>query len=150
MNASDDEVRLISLFRALPSPHSRGEVLQSIASQLLEELLPDSTVYDFMPDAAGFEPRGDIYTPGTSAHIIFCAAEATGDPAAVLLGPSDCDATEAVPRFAAGASAEALEQGSWFRFDEAFAREYIAAWRMEIVRALVEKRRNARSSDEAQ
>ena len=141
MSISDDEFRLVSLYRALSSAHARSDLLRAMTSQLLEELLPGRSVYDFMPDAAGFEPRGDILTPGTSAHIIFCGAEATGDPDAVLTGASDWDSTEAVPRFAAGASAEATEQGSWFKFNEAFAREYIEAWRQEIVCALIDKRR---------
>lgn len=138
---SDDERRLVCLFRSLASEHERSDLLQSLMAGLLEKLLPDATVYDFMPSAAGIEPTGSIYDTSSIAHILYCGIEETGDPSAVLMGSSRWDEEEAIPRFAYGADQVATEQGSFFNYREEFAREYLQAWRWEIVDAIASQSR---------
>ena len=137
---SDDERRLVFLFRSLASEHERSDLLESLTASLLEKLFPDATLYDFMPTAAGIEPTGSIYDTSSIAHILYCGIEETGDPA-VLMGSSHWDEEEAIPRFAYGADRVATEQGSFFNYREDFAREYLQAWRWEIVGAIASQSR---------
>jgi hypothetical protein len=115
-----------------------------MTAALLDDLYPDHSILDFMPDAAGLEPRGDIHQLGTSAHLIYTAIEETGDPQRILMGTSSAYDAEAVPRFSAAARAEGLNQGSYFNFDDGFSREYIAEWRGAIVSALLNRRKSKR------
>lgn len=141
LSISDDERRLLSLFRSLSSEHDRSHLLQSLTSQLLEELFPDRSVYDFMPHAAGIEPKGNVDDTSSIAHIIYCGINATGDPSETLMGSSASDEGEAIASFAHGASNAATMQGSFFTYDSTFARDYIREWRWDIVTAIARKRR---------
>jgi hypothetical protein len=138
-----DERWLLRLYRALPTDVEREEVLQRIGCALMERYLPGTTIYDLMPIAVGFEPRGSIHDESSAAHIIYCGAEEMVDPRYILLGVS-CRDEEAVSRFARGARNAAMKQGRYFNFDEAFAREYLLSWREEIVEAIERQSRKAR------
>ncbi len=115
----------------------QSDVFLNVGSQAMKNCLPDKSIYELMPDAGGVELEGieyidDIYS---ICHVIYCGILETGDPEHYLLGLSNWDDEEAIPRFVAGAKNAALEQGSWFDYNEDFAREYIHAWRQEIVLA---------------
>lgn len=135
---NDDEWRLLHFFRCL-SPEKQSNILLEVGSQAMEECIPDKSIYELMPDAAGVEPEGinyidDIYS---ICHVIYCGILETGEPSAYLLGTSYYDEEEAIPRFVFGAGKAVLEQNSWFNYDEDFAREYINEWRREIVLACI-------------
>lgn len=133
---SDDEERLLTLFRALPSCHERSEVLQRITGDLMERFLPNYSVYDFMPDAAGIKPTGSRSDPSSMRYLIYNGIQETGEPTETLLGTADHDEGYHVSLFAYGASQIGLDQGCCFNFDEEFARKYIWVWRWEIVWAI--------------
>lgn len=135
---SEDELRLLRLFRCLP-PTKQSDVLVDVASKAIEECFPGKGIYDFMPDADGVRPikKEDFHSEYSISHIIYCGIQETGDPEAYLLGSSHWDEEEAIPRFAEGAGKAALEQGSSSNYDKAFAREYIKDWRNEIVFACI-------------
>lgn len=140
-SVTDDEQRLLSLFRSLASEHDRSHLLESLTTKLLDELLPDRSVYDFMPEAAGIEPKGDVHDASSIAHVVYCGITETGDPLETLMGSSARDESEAIPRFSYGADMAATTQGSFFNYRSDCAREYIHAWRWEIVSAIARKRR---------
>lgn len=140
---TDDERRLLSLFRSIPTSAGRGDLLSELCRTLLEHYYPGKTVYDFMPDAAGIEPRGSIHDPHSMAYIICSAAQELGDPDYVLTGSDAFDAEEAIPRFAYGSAKAASEQGNLATWGIEFAATYIRGWRWELVQAIRE-RANAR------
>lgn len=123
---SDDELRLIQLFRALDSEPQRGGLLERLARDLFATRYPGRSVYDFMPQACGIDP-------GT---VIKSALEATGDPAAALLGTSARDDAQLIPQFAVAAAEAALDEGEDFDHDESALRGYLEAWRWELVWAI--------------
>lgn len=131
---NDDELRLLRFFRCL-SHEKQSDILRDVGSQALIECIPDKSIYDLMPDAAGVEPEGTEYLHNeySVCHIIYCGIQETGEPKETLLGSSYWDEEEAIPRFTSGAKNMAIEQGSFFNYDKDFAREYIKAWRNEIV-----------------
>lgn len=133
---NNDEWRLLRFFRCL-SPEKQSEILFDVGSQAIEECIPDKSIYELMPCAAGVEPEGIEYLHETNsvAHVIYCGIQETGEPEHYLLGLSDWDEAETILRFVEGAEKAALEQGSFFNYDEVFARQYLAAWRNEIVSA---------------
>ncbi len=67
--------------------------------------------------------------------------EETGDPEHYLFGTSYYD-EDIIPNFVQGAERAALEQGSWFNYNEEFASKYIKSWRNEILNACVKFREN--------
>jgi hypothetical protein len=109
----------------------------------MERCIPDRTVYELMPAAAGVKPEGADYInePYTVCHVIYSGIQETGDPTECLVGASDRDEAETIPRFVAGADQAATHQGSFFNYDEDFARKYIKAWRWEIVSACEKDRK---------
>jgi hypothetical protein len=131
---SEDEWRLVHFFRCL-SLQKQSDVLLDVGSQAFEECIPDKSLYELMPHAAGVEPEGIKYIDDeySICHVIYCGIEETGDPKHYLIGASYWDEEQTIPRFVAGAEQAALEQGSFFNYDKEFAREYINAWRREIV-----------------
>ncbi len=133
---SEDEWRLIHFFRCL-SPEKQADILFDVGSQAMEECLPDKSIYELMPDAAGISPEGIeyIYETNSVSHVIYCGIQETGEPRESLLNSSFWDEEETIPRFVFGAEKAALEQGSFFNYDEEFAQDYINAWRREIVLA---------------
>jgi hypothetical protein len=133
---SDDEWRLLRFFRCL-SPHERSEALKQIGHTAMQRCTPNRSIYDLMPAAAGIEPEGvqHIFEPHSVCHVIWSGMQETGDPDAYLLGTSDWDEDETIPRFVYGADRAATDQGSYFNYDEDFARKYIDAWRFQIVLA---------------
>lgn len=139
---SEDEWRLLHFFRCL-SPEKQSSVLSDVGSQAMEECIPDKSIYELMPDAAGVEPEGINYIDDTYSvcHVIYCGIQETGEPHESLLNSSFWDEEETIPRFVFGAGKAALEQNSWFNYDEEFAREYINAWRREIVLACEDKKK---------
>lgn len=138
---NNDEWRLLHFFRCL-SPERQSSVLSDVGSQAIEECLPDKSIYELMPDAAGVSPEGINYIDDTYSvsHVIYCGIQETGEPHESLLGSSYFDEEETIPRFVFGAEKAALEQGSFFNYDEDFARKYINSWRREIVRACEDKK----------
>ena len=142
---SDDEWRLLRFFRLL-SPVERFEVMGYIGETAMERCTPDRTICDVMPEPAGVEPEGVEYIHNTSSisHVIYSGIEETGFPQEFLLGTSDLDECEAIPRFIHGAEKAALNQGNSFTYDEDFAREYLNAWRWGIV-LVCEQNRNTNS-----
>ncbi|MEP7314538.1 MAG: hypothetical protein ABI859_18285 [Pseudomonadota bacterium] len=137
---SDDELRLIQLFRALDSDVERHDLLERLGRTLLDARLPGRSVYDFMPQACGIEPSGSIGDPSSVAHVIHAALEATGTPATTLLGSSARDDADLVPQFAIAAQEAAQKQGGTFEHDESAVREYLEAWRWELVWAIRRQR----------
>jgi hypothetical protein len=136
VSISDDEARLLALYRSLPTDHERDELLRELTSQLFCAYFPDGTVYDHMPYAGGVEPRGHVHDRYSLSHILYCGIEETGEPYETLFGTSTWDKAYAIPRFAAGATAAASYQGSLYNYGVDFAEEYIPAWRWEIVGAI--------------
>ncbi len=143
MPLSDDEMRLVRFYRCL-SFGDREEVLITAGERAMAQWLPDQSATSFMPIAGGVEPEridGNIHDlierDNTIAGILYYGIQATGEPTETLLGPGDDpDAeTEAAQRFAAAAQARADEQGTCFRYNEAFACEYLRAWRWELLLA---------------
>lgn len=135
---TDDELRLLSLFRSIPTTAGRSDFLSELCRNLLEHYYPDKTIYDFMPDDAGIEPRGSIHDPYSMAYIVYSAAQELGDPDDVLTGSDAFDTEEAIPRFAYGAEKAASEQGNLATWGGKFAATYIREWRWELVRAIRE------------
>lgn len=133
---NDDERRLLRLFRCLSS-NKQSDILSDVGSQAMKDCLPDKSIYELMPAASGIKPEGIEYIndTGSIAHVIYCGIQETGDPEHCLLGSSVSDEEETIPRFVRGAQKAALEQNSFFNYDEDFAREYLNAWRREIVSA---------------
>ncbi len=133
---SDDEWRLLHFFRCL-SAEKQSSVLSDVGAQAIEECIPDKSIYELMPEAAGVRPEGIDYINDKHSivYVIHCGIEETGDPEHYLLGSSVWDEEETIPRFVRGAEKAALEQNSFFNYDENFAREYINAWRCEVVLA---------------
>ena len=78
---SDDECRLLRFFRLL-SPIERFEAMGQIGETAMERCIPDRTIYDVMPDAAGVEPEGVEYIHDTYSicHVIYSGIEETGFP----------------------------------------------------------------------
>lgn len=134
---TDDETRLLIFFRAL-TPSQQSQLVESAGTQAWERCMPEKGVFRFMPAAARIDPgeiTGSVWSPnveGTIIEIIRDGIENTGEPRDVLLGTDAFDEVEAIPRFSAAAQATADRRGTYFKFDEAFAREYLRAWRMEI------------------
>lgn len=153
---NSDECRLVEFYRCL-TPSQRAEVMENVACKAVDRWLPEFSVYDHMPDAAGVEieryesRKRPAWPPsGSIAEIIDAGIEATGDAEAYLLTSIDFDEDEAVPWFAGAADAVALRQGSFFNYDEKFAREYLDAWRWEITNAAAQVRDTAaRTLEEA-
>lgn len=133
---TSDEWRLLNFFRCL-SPEGQSKFLFDVGSQAMEECIPDKSIYELMPTAAGVSPEGIDYIEDTYsiAHIIYSGIQETGEPFEILLGSSDFDEEEVIPRFTNGAEAAALEQRSVFNYSKEFARKYVNAWRVEIVNA---------------
>jgi hypothetical protein len=141
---TDDEARLLRLFRCLSSAE-RSDVMQDVGHRAMKERLPDKSIYALMPEAAGMEPEGEeyMYEVSSVSYVIYSGMEETGGPSEYLLGASDWDEEEAIPRFVYGAGKAALEQGRFFNYDAEFAREYLRAWRWEIVWACEKGKRKA-------
>jgi hypothetical protein len=135
---TDDERRLLSLFRSIPTTTGRSGLLSELCMSLLEHYHPGKTIYDFMPDDAGIEPGGSIHDPYSMAYIVYSAAQELGDPDDVLTGSDAFDTEEAIPRFAYGAEKAASEQGNLAMWDIKFSARYISGWRWEIVRSIRE------------
>jgi len=145
IHLSDDELRLIQLFRALDSETERNELLETLGRTLLDARLPGRSVYEFMPQACGIEP-GSIADPLSAAHVIHAALEATGTPLTTLLGSSNRDDAAVVPQFTVAAQQAAQERGANFDHDESDVREYLEAWRWELIWAIRRRRRNGTNS----
>jgi hypothetical protein len=111
---TDDEWRLVRFFRCL-SPQERSQLLIEAGSRAIERWLPERTLYDLMPAAAGIEPEGAEYIDQTNAisYVIYSGIEETGDPSSCLLGNSDWDEEEGLPRFVAGADKAAARTGEF-------------------------------------
>lgn len=134
---TDDEKRLMALFRALESDGERSVLLEEIASKLLARHFPDKDVSDFMPSMDGLSPSGDLWDRGSSRNAVWMALDAVGDPRECLLGSSAFDEVEAVPRFLAGAERDIAQGVHWYRTPDAdFLAEYLDQWRWTIVDAL--------------
>lgn len=134
---SDDEMRLIVLFRSLASEVERNETLHKLGVRLFGRHFPDTTVYDFMPEAAGIEPSSSRFDTWTLSYVLYCAIEETGCPLETLFGSSCWDEEQAIPRFIYGAQSAAAKHGGFFvHYDEDFAREYISEWRWELLDAI--------------
>jgi hypothetical protein len=146
IHLSDDELRLIQLFRALDSETERNELLEKLGRTLLDVRLPGRSVYEFMPQACGIAPDGAIADPSSAAHVIHVALEATGAPLTTLLGSSSRDDAAVVPLFAVAAQQAAQEQGATFDHDESDVRDYLEAWRWELIWAIRRRRRNGTNS----
>ena len=136
---TEDETRLLIFFRAL-TPSQQSQLVRSAGEQAWERCMLDKGVFRFMPAAARIDPgeiTGSVWSPnveGTIIEIIRDGIENTGEPRDVLLGTDAFDEVEAIPRFSAAAQATADHRGTFFKYDEAFAREYLRAWRLEIAR----------------
>jgi hypothetical protein len=136
VSISDDEARLLALYRALHTNHERDELLRNLTNQRFFQHFPEGTVYDHMPCAGGVEPSGHVHDRYSLSHILYSGIEETGEPSETLFGTSTWDKDYAIPRFAAGATAAASYQGSLYNYGVDFAEEYIPAWRWEIVGAI--------------
>src|SRR5687767_5093766 len=114
---TDDEWRLVRFFRCL-SPHERTGLLIDAGSRAMDRWLPERTLDDLMPAAARVEPEGAQYINEVNAiaYVIHNGIGETGDPSTYLLGTSDWDEDEAIPRFVAGADKAATEQRSFFNY----------------------------------
>ena len=140
---TDDESRLLGFFRCL-SEGKQSDILLRAGSHAMEECLPEKSIYELMPNAAGVEPEGIEFQDDRYSvrHVIYCGILETGDPEHYLIGSSAWDEEEAVPRFVFGAEEAALDQGSFFKYDEEFASKYLKAWRLEILFACVRAKKN--------
>ena len=110
------------------------------------------------PVVGGVEPErtpGDFHEfiarDNTIVGVLYPGIRATGEPSETLLGTAedheDEDEDELPERFAAGAEAEAMRQGSSFNYETRFARVYPHAWRWAVVRACEEAAAAAAAAD---
>jgi hypothetical protein len=141
-NVTKDERRLVKIFRCL-SPHERNELLAGATHSAMESLFPEKSIYDFMPDTGSMQMEGVeyLYHHGSFAYAIYSGMEETGEPTGYLLGSSDWDEEELIPRFIFATKRADEETGTWFDFEADFVREYIDDWRSEIVRRCTEEAR---------
>jgi hypothetical protein len=147
--SSDDERRLLVLFRSLESDHERSEILEEIAEGLMKLHFPDASTADFMPKADGLVPDGEIGEPWSSRNNVWEAIEAAGDSRTYLLGSSAWDREHVVPLFLARALRQIDEGFSWYRIpDEAFLGDYLTTWRWSIVNQLADAAATARQSQD--
>ncbi|MBS1794117.1 MAG: hypothetical protein JSS81_09700 [Acidobacteria bacterium] len=135
---NSDEFRLLQFFRSL-SEEGKFEAMAAVASKAVEECIPNTSIYELMPDDVDIKPEGIdfIYETYSVSHVIHCGMEETGDPEHYLFGTSLFDESFTIPNFVYGAGKAADEQGRWFNYDKEFARNYINSWRQEIALACV-------------
>jgi hypothetical protein len=111
--------------------------------------LPNQNPYNFMPELVGEVGQEESILENTSSqsYLIYHAMETSGDSHDDLLGTSDYDEEGMIACFAIEAQEIATQQGSLFDYNEDFAREYIRAWRWEIVYACMRANRDIESRD---
>ncbi len=68
-----DEYRLLKFFRCL-SPEAKFDAMEKVASMAVLECIPDTSIYEIMPDDAGIEPEGIDFIDGNifsmSCHLL--------------------------------------------------------------------------------